>query len=254
MLDKELIKKNFSKYARYYDRHASVQNLCALKLIERIKAGGFGKILDVGCGTGNYTGLLKERFPMAKIKAMDISGEMIEIAKEKLNDNSIEFIIADGETTNFEERFDLIGSNAVFQWFENLEITLSGYKDSLNEKGVISFSIFGPLTFNELDGSLKELYGDEAAISSRGFAEKETIEKILKGLFRKIEVEQKIYKERYASLLKLLKKIKYTGTRGNGLNKNFWTAGKADKTEKIYKKKYKDIIATYQVFFCKGVK
>ena len=53
----------------------------------------------------------------------------------------------------------------------------------------------------------------------------------------------------------LLKKIKYTGTRGNGAErKSFWTSKMVNDLEKIYRKRCKDIIATYQVFFCRGVK
>jgi malonyl-CoA O-methyltransferase len=255
MINKDIIKKHFSKCARYYDRYSTVQNLCASKLIAKIKANSFNKILDIGCGTGNYTKLLREKFPGASIKAVDMSPEMIEIAKEKLRDEVIEFIVADGEVIDFNEPFDLISSNASFQWFEDLEKTLSRYKRLLNENGVILFSVFGPLTFYELDRSLKELVGEDATISSCYFLKRAEIEKILKCLFKEIEIEQKIYKENYNSLSELLKKIKYTGTKGNGLNKKrFWTPKIANDLEKIYIRKSKNITATYQVFFCRGVK
>ena len=203
----------------------------------------------------NYTKLLKERFPGASIKAIDISPAMIEVAKEKLEDRRIEFIITDGEAIDFKEKFDLISSNASFQWFEDLEKALSRYKRLLNKNGIILFSAFGPLTFYELDESLKELSGEDVSVSSCNFFEKARIEEILKRLFKKIEVEQKIYKENYNSLSELLKKIRYTGTRGNGADrKNFWTPKMMDELERIYKKKSQDITATYQIFFCKGVK
>ncbi len=92
MIDKELIKRNFSRYAEYYDQYCSVQSLCARKLIEKNKtdcirsllskrASGPLRILEIGCGTGNYTKLLIKRFPNAEIKALDISPAMIKIAK-----------------------------------------------------------------------------------------------------------------------------------------------------------------------------
>lgn len=253
--NKEIVKKNFSKCARYYDRYATIQNLCGSRLIAKIETDGFGRVLDIGCGTGNYTKLLRERFPKARIKAIDISGEMIEVAKEKLEDRGIEFIIADGETVDFKERFDLISSNASFQWFEGLEKTLSRYRRLLNKNGIILFSAFGPLTFYELDNSLKELSGRYSKISSCNFFEKTTIEKILKCLFKEIEVEQKVYKESHDSLSELLKKIKYTGVRGNGAGKRrLWTSKTVSDLEKIYRRRSKDITATYQIFFCKGVK
>lgn len=255
MRDKEMIKRNFSKYVQYYDKYCSIQRLCALRLIDKVKTDSFKRILDIGCGTGNYTKLLRDKYPQAEIRAIDISREMVEIAKEKLQRQMIEFVVADGEALDFKEHFDLISSNACFQWFENLEVVLSSYKKILNKDGVISFSIFGSLTFNELNKSIKELFGEKILIISCNFKEKVGLEKILRVLFRKVEIDGEIYKERYASLSELLKKIRYTGIKGNSIGrKGLWTPKMIDELEKVYKEKFKEIIATYQVFFCKGVR
>jgi len=254
-VDKEYIRKNFSRYARYYDKHSTVQDLSASRLISKVADNSFGNILDIGCGTGNYTRLLKERFPQARIKAIDISNEMIKIAERKLEGESIEFITRDGETIVPQEKFDLISSNATFQWFENLEETLTRYKGFLNKDAIISFSIFGPQTFHELNSSLEELFGKEISTSSRNFIDRDSIKEILGHLFNDIEIEEEIYTETYDSLKRLLERIRYTGTRGNGTNgKSFWTPKMIDDLEKAYRKGFKNIIATYQIFYCKGVK
>jgi len=256
MADKEVIKNNFSRYAKYYDRYSNVQHSCALELISKIKTNGFKKILDIGCGTGNYTKYLRAKFPLAQIKALDISSEMIEVAREKLEDKEIEFIIADGESINFEEKFDLISSNASFQWFEDLRGALLRYKRLLNRRGVISFSTFGPNTFYELNQSLREMYRRrEVSLSSRNFPQKTKIEKILKVLFGEVEVERKIHKEKYNLLSELLRKIKYSGVRGRGMGrKTFWTPGIIEELQKVYKDKFKGITVTYEIFFCRGVR
>lgn len=252
-MEKETIEKNFSRCARYYDRYSSIQDLCATRLISKIRGGDFGNILDIGCGTGNYTRLLKERFPKAHIKAVDISGEMIKIAKEKMAKENIDFIIADGEMLNFNEPFDFISSNAAFQWFEDLDKTLSKYREFLNEKGIISFSTFGPSTFCELDTALKELFGKEISISSCYFIKREAIKKILEHLFKNVVIDEEIYKEDYNSLKELLKKIRYTGVKGNGTNgKNLWTSNIMSGLEEIYKNRFKKIAATYQIFLCEA--
>ena len=255
MIDKELVKHNFSKYARYYDRYSTIQNLSASKLISKVEGDFFDRILDIGCGTGNYTKLLREKFPKARIKAIDISSEMIEVAKEKLHGQDIEFIIDDAETIDPQGQFDLISSNASFQWFENLECALSRYAAFLKKGGVILFSIFGPATFHELDKALKELSGKKTSINSCNFCDKPEMEKILKRILKNTDVERKIYRQNYNSLTELLKNIKYTGTRGNGADaKNLWTPKMIRNLEKIYMRRSKRITATYQIFFCKGVK
>ena len=254
-MDKNTVRDNFSKCARRYDGYAAVQALCAAKLISAFEARGFGNILEIGCGTGNYTRLLREKFPQAKIKALDISKEMVGIAEAKLKDEGIEFIVADGEEIGFKEEFDLITSNATFQWFENLDKALSLYKGLLRKNGVLIFSIFGPNTLYELNGSLRELLGQDISICSCGFADIPLIKKVLRRFFKEATVEKEIYKDRSASLKEFLEKIIYTGARGNGIgNKNLWTPDMIHRLQEIYKKKFKDIIATYEVFFCKGEK
>lgn len=125
----------------------------------------------------------------------------------------------------------------------------------LDKNGFILFSIFGPLTFYELNESLTEFCGKNIHISASNFRKRPEIKNILTSLFEKSSIEEIIYKKRYPSLLKLLKHIKYTGTRGSGLiKKNFWTPKSIDNIEKIYKNKFKNIVATYQVFFCKGIR
>ena len=154
MKTKEAIKRNFSRYAEYYDTHSSVQDQVGLELITSLNTGEFEKILDIGCGTGNYTRLLRDKFPTATIMAVDICGKMIEVAQRKLQDRRIEFVRADAETMAPTESFGLITSNACFQWFDNLEKAIAGYKNLLANDGTILFSIFGPLTLCELSKSL----------------------------------------------------------------------------------------------------
>lgn len=265
MIEKQIINNNFSKCARYYDRYSSIQNICASKLIAKIQNNSFGNILEIGCGTGNYTKLLKNKFPSVKIRAVDISPEMIEVAKAKLNDKTVEFIVADGETMDFSERFDFISSNASFQWFENIKSALSSYNKLLNRKGLILFSVFGPLTFCELNKSLVRVFGNQARIAACDFVGKEELARILCGFFGDtIAVDEEIIRVRYASLEEFLKVIRYTGAKGEGITKNLWTPKTIFRLEEAYKKELfiedysipgkNGIVATYQVFFCQGVK
>lgn len=253
-MDKKNIINNFSKYARLYDRYADVQKQTAFELLSRIKEDGFKKILEVGCGTGNYTLLLKDKFDRAEIKAVDICDKMVEVAREKLKSRGIEFLVADAETIALDEEFDLITSNASVQWFQDLEGTLTRYKNLLRKEGLISFSAFGPLTFCELNTSLKHIFKN-ISIPAAHFVAKEKIEKILEGNFRDIEIKEVRLQESFSSLMDLLNKIKYTGIRGEGF------AGRASfgpqtlrRLEEAYLDKYKEIKSTYQVFFCRGLK
>lgn len=70
-MDKSNIAHNFSRYAHLYDKYAGVQNQAALELVSSLKNNNFSKILELGCGTGNYTLMLREKFRDARIKAVE---------------------------------------------------------------------------------------------------------------------------------------------------------------------------------------
>jgi len=252
-MDKETLIRNFSRCAHSYDHYADVQKVAALRLLEEIKDKSFEKILEIGCGTGNYTYLLKERFKDAELKVIDISEKMIEVASKKLNCGGIEFVVADAEKIQLNEDFDLITSNACFQWFEYLEDTLMKYNDALKKNGIILFSLFGPLTFWELGESFKSLLKD-VKLESTDFLTKEMIEEILRKNFKDVRIKEVRYKEIFPDLCELLRKIKYTGARGEGFHKTYLGLRFVQKLERLYVDRFNKIEATYQVFFCLGQK
>ncbi len=254
MSNKNIIKENFSRYAAYYDNYSVVQNRTALKLIDNFGTNQFGKILDIGCGTGNYTRLLRNRFPHDTIKALDISTQMLSVAQRKLTEQRIQFVIADAETVVFDEKFDLITSNACFQWFANLDRAIIKYRDVLEQGGTMLFSTFGPLTFCELMESLTMLFEKDVPVSSSTFIDKASIKEILEKHFGRASVADEIIKQPYTSMRQLLNTIKYTGTRGIGINSGSITRHRITKLEKLYKEKFGAITATYQVFYCKAQK
>lgn len=252
IMDKQKLIRNFSRYAHLYDKYAEVQKTAALELLEQISKNNFKKILEIGCGTGNYTLILREAFKNARLKAIDISDKMIEVAQDKLKDKEIEFMVGDAEEINLNESFDLISSNACFQWFEDLEKALAKYRNLLNKGGVISFSIFGPLTFLELNTSLRFILKDVSIVSTN-FITKERIKEIFKKSFKENRIKEVRYEETYLKLKDLLNKIKYTGIRGEGLNgKIFFTPELLNRIEDFYLDKFRQIKTTYQVFFCQG--
>lgn len=252
-MDKITLIRNFSKYAYLYDRYADIQRFAADKLLEQIKQNNFREILEIGCGTGIYTTILYNKFPEAKIRAIDISDRMIEVAAKKLKDRDIEFVIADAEEIDLDKGFDLITSNACFQWFSHLENTLLKYKGLLNKRGIISFSIFGPLTFCELDKSLKKVLKD-VNLQAHKFLPKNKIENILKENFKNFKIEEIRFTKDYSNLKELLDKIRYTGIKGDGLKPRvYFSSQLLKKLEETYLNGFGHVKATYQIFLCEAI-
>lgn len=75
------------------------------------------RILDLGCGTGSTTVMLKRAFPKAKVVGLDLSPYMLVAADDKAQTNglAIQFVHAKAEETGFPGRyFDLITASLLF--------------------------------------------------------------------------------------------------------------------------------------------
>jgi malonyl-CoA O-methyltransferase len=249
---KQVVIRNFSRFALSYDLFSGIQMRAAEDLAGRIIDNEIKSILELGCGTGNYTLILSDRFNKAKIKALDISPEMLNVARKKLQGRTVEFLEADAEGLNLAEKFDLVTSNACFQWFGDLGKELQSYRLMLNPGGKLVFSVFGPQTLRELDDSLSTFL-DDFSIDARRFPARDGLERLLKDNFKSTKLSETIYMEIFPDLKFLLKKLKYSGTRGTGLaGLAFLGKGLLQKAEAAYLEKYKEIRATYQVFFCEA--
>jgi tRNA (cmo5U34)-methyltransferase len=97
------------------------------------------KVLDLGCGTGNISKGVKERFSNAQITCVDMAENMIQIAKSKLAPYSdIEFKVADFRDLNFQEDYDAVISSLALHHLrpEEQESFYHRIKGFLKEGGV----------------------------------------------------------------------------------------------------------------------
>jgi len=114
------VERRFSIGASRYEAYAHVQRLTAADLLaftlEAASGARVARILEPGCGTGLYTRMLLDAFPGAPIDGVDISEAMIRLARERTADPRARFARADAEEI-VAGRYDLVTSNATFQWF-----------------------------------------------------------------------------------------------------------------------------------------
>jgi len=86
----------------------------ASDLLARVPDGAVERVADLGCGPGNSTELLANRFPLAAILGLDSSDDML--AKARLRLPRVKFEKADVAQWRSDAPFDLIFANAVLQW------------------------------------------------------------------------------------------------------------------------------------------
>ena len=70
--------------------------------------------IDLGCGPGNSTQVLAERYPQAHIAGIDSSPDMIEAARRRLP--NVRFTADRVQDFKLQGPFDVILANAVLQW------------------------------------------------------------------------------------------------------------------------------------------
>lgn len=97
-----------------YSKFENERNRPIYDLLAQIPNSSVNSAADIGCGPGNSTELLRDRFPGAHIMGMDSSANMIEAARKRMPDTDFE--IADIATWPNNGPFDVILANASLQW------------------------------------------------------------------------------------------------------------------------------------------
>jgi trans-aconitate 2-methyltransferase len=105
-------------------------------LVARIPNAEVISAADIGCGPGNSTEVLRERYPGARIIGLDSSTDMIEAARERLHD--IAFEVADIREWRPKEPLDVILANAVLQWVPDHETLLPALIGKLKAGGALA--------------------------------------------------------------------------------------------------------------------
>lgn len=97
-----------------YLHFAAERSRPAVELLARVSLENIEYIADLGCGPGNSTALLHQRWPAARITGIDSSPAMIAEARSALPDCL--FVEADIRNWQPEQALDLIFANASLQW------------------------------------------------------------------------------------------------------------------------------------------
>ncbi len=136
---------------RQYLRHSGHRTRPFHDLLARIPEPpahrGTTRIADLGCGAGNITALLAERWPHARITGIDNSDAMLHTAREHLATlpagRHTDFVHADLTDWVPEEPYDLIVSNAALQWVPGHTRSFPAWTRALTPGGTLAFQVPG---------------------------------------------------------------------------------------------------------------
>ena len=204
------------QYERFRDERARP----FFDLLGRVPDGPVWRVADLGCGTGELTRTLLERWPQATVWGVDSSQEMLARAAEAPASPRLHFVRADLAVWEPEAPLDSIVSNAALQWLPDHGALLGRLAGLLSPEGALAVQI--PYhdrregVFHELDELVLEPPWRERLRSAARRPSIETpafyAERLL-GLGLEIEMWETVYHHRMESASGIVEWVKGTALR-----------------------------------------
>ena len=139
------MRARFARHAATYERHGRLQRGIAERLARMLPDLNQPEVLEIGCGTGFLTRHLFERYPSGRFLITDIAGEMVETCAERYsNGGRARFELLDGEAPPLTDKFDLIASSMVIQWFDDPLAGVKRLQARLAPGGELLYAVSGP--------------------------------------------------------------------------------------------------------------
>lgn len=150
--DSSHVQRAFGRAATTYAQHSSLQREVEDRLLERLDyfEETPARVLDIGCGPGRGTLMLRKRFADAQVVALDLALPMLKSIRPgwrrpvaRVCANALALPLADASV-------DILFSNLCIQWIDNVPALLNEFLRVLRPGGYVAFSTFGPDTLHEL--------------------------------------------------------------------------------------------------------
>lgn len=162
----KLIAKNLLKHTPFYPTHMGsyIRNLYFWKYISKLPVKNFTKVLDAGCGSGEYALKMAQSFPWIDVIAMDIKRQNFQ------SNYPPNFLFKRGDLLELEERhnYDFIYSIDVLEHIPNNIKVLRNSYQALKHDGYLFLHM-------PYDIDKKSIFPDKFFAKFNVWAEKEHI-------------------------------------------------------------------------------
>lgn len=152
-LDRVAARRNADRASATYDAAAVLQARVRQQMIERLDWIAFEPaiVVDLGCGTGHAAAILSQRWPRARIIAVDFAPGMLREVARRDAAPRIERLCADAASLPLPDAgVDLVFSNGMLPWCDDPDAVFAEVARILRPRGLLTFSTFGPDTLIEL--------------------------------------------------------------------------------------------------------
>jgi trans-aconitate methyltransferase len=150
--------------AKDYHKSSLEQKKWGLELLDKIPFSGSERILDVGCGDGKLTAEIARRVPEGSVVGIDKSKDMIRFARELYHTEAfpnLSFMLLDACHLDFNQKFDLVFSNAVLHWISDHPSLLQRIKKSMKRGAKIIAQMGGKGNASGILRVLETMIADE---------------------------------------------------------------------------------------------
>ena len=135
----------------------------------------FQSVLEIGCGNGNGTRLIKKYFAADKITAIDLDEKMIRIAQKRNKDSTVIFKIMDASNLDFpDQQFDAIFDFGIIHHIPDWRECLHELKRVLKPDGELIIEDLSLDSFTKGTGRLWKILSDhpyESMYTAKEFKE-----------------------------------------------------------------------------------
>ncbi len=246
VFDTAAVRRAFDRAAGDYDRHAVLQHEVEARLLERLEHLGRepGRILDVGCGTGNASHAMQEDYPQAIVIGLDWSVAMLNQMRQREPGGSDSLVLcADMHSLPLAaQSVDVVFSNLAIQWTTDLDALLLSLRTVLKPGGMLLFSTFGPDTLHELRTAWSKA-DDRPHVNL--FADMHDIgDKVVAAGFVEPVFDVDLMTLEYRDVISLMRDLKAIGAHNSALGRSAGLTGKD---------KFSRVLEAYEEFRKEGI-
>jgi len=229
---------NFARAQKSYNQNAIVQKEMAKKIFRVI--GNFSqspsRLLEIGSGTGFLTEHLMT-FGAREIFLNDLNPNQTEFS-------DVTFLEGDICEIEIPCGLDLIASNAVFQWIDDLGALFSKLHSSLLAGGMLAFAAFGPQNYKQ--------FKTQGMLNYPSLGELERL--LVQNSFEILHLEEELKTLYFPCAREVLEHIRATGvTTFSTTGRGMWTKETLKTFEEAYLARNSDINGvelTYHPVYC----
>jgi malonyl-CoA O-methyltransferase len=221
LFDRRHVRRAFSRAARSYEASASLQHAIEAQLLDSLSyrdsrpdAAAPQVVVDLGCGPAHAAAAMQQRWPKARVLALDLALPMLQagVARKAWNPlrRRVQRVCADASALPLADAcVDVLFSNLCLQWVDDLPAVLAGFRRVLKPGGLLLLSSFGPETLHELREAFAAVDAVPHVSPFAGIAQ--WGDALMAAGFRDPVLDRDVIQRAYADLPSLMRELRAIG-------------------------------------------